>query len=260
MQNKDDLFDFLGRLSQQTKLDEATAFLQDFIAKWGLTNVAYAALNVPGVAEVRPLISTTYTTEWQRRYAQQGYVDIDPIVRAGLGGIMPVDWATVDRGSKIVTRFFAEAQELNVGSQGISIPIRGRHNEFAMFTITSDLKLAEWKSLSREIARDMMLIAYRFHDTALQSLGIDTQRDKQLSPREAACLRWKAHGKSDSEIADILGVAVSTIRFHLENARTRLDAMNTTHAVALAIRAGLINSYYEPSEQLKGEVPPISTS
>ncbi len=216
------------------------------MSAWGLHNVAYAALNMPTPGAPRPLLAVSYSAEWQRHYAQSGYVDLDPIVRSGLGGILPIDWAEIDRSDPIVRKFFGEAQELDVGSNGLSIPIRGRLGEFGLFTVTSTEGETEWRAIKREVLRDLMVVAFNFHAAALRSCGaIDEQ--VHLPLREASCLRWKALGKTDEEIGHILGISSHTVRFHLELARSRLNTANTTHTVARALALGLINMSYEPN-------------
>lgn len=59
-----------------------------------------------------------------------------------------------------------------------------------------------------------------------------------LSPRQLACLRAAARGCAEREIAAELGIAGATVRNHLQRARRRLGARNTTEAVALTLRAG----------------------
>lgn len=53
-----------------------------------------------------------------------------------------------------------------------------------------------------------------------------------LAPRERDAIAYVAEGKTDWEIAQILGIAESTARFHVDNARKKLGAVNRAHAVA----------------------------
>ncbi len=247
----DDFFQLLEKLAQAERLDAATDAIRTFTRVWGLHNVAYAALNMPTPRGEKPLLAMTYSSEWQKRYAQKGYVDIDPIVRAGLGGILPVDWSEIDRSEPLIRRFFGEAQELDVGANGVSIPIRGRHGEFALFTLTSNVSLGEWRVMKQELLRDAVMLAWNFHAAALRAQQTEKEAEAvRLSLREANCLRWKALGKTDDEIAGILGISAHTVRFHLESARARLNAANTMNAVAKALALGLINMSYEPAHLL----------
>ncbi|MBL8772352.1 MAG: helix-turn-helix domain-containing protein [Phenylobacterium sp.] len=58
-----------------------------------------------------------------------------------------------------------------------------------------------------------------------------------LTLRERDALQWVAAGKSDWEIGMILGVSPTTVRFHVDNARRKLGAVNRAHAVALLLAA-----------------------
>lgn len=60
-----------------------------------------------------------------------------------------------------------------------------------------------------------------------------------LTPRERETLALLAQGKSDSEIALALGVAVRTASKHVENIRQKVGASSRGEAVALARETGL---------------------
>ena len=59
-----------------------------------------------------------------------------------------------------------------------------------------------------------------------------------LTVRERDALTWVAAGKSDWEIAAILGLSQTTVRFHVDNARKKLGAVNRAQVVALLISSG----------------------
>ena len=61
-----------------------------------------------------------------------------------------------------------------------------------------------------------------------------------LTKREQEILLWLSEGKSSFEISVILGICESTVKFHVNNTLTKLDATNRTHAVAKALRLDLI--------------------
>ena len=63
-----------------------------------------------------------------------------------------------------------------------------------------------------------------------------------LTRRESECLGWCAEGKSYWETAVILGIAERTVSFHMEAVRNKLGAGSNAHAVAIAVRAGLLEA------------------
>ena len=62
----------------------------------------------------------------------------------------------------------------------------------------------------------------------------------KLSMREREVLLWTSAGKSCWDVSVILGISEQTVRFHTAQIRTKLNATNTTHAVARALQQGEI--------------------
>ena len=237
----DTILDLVEQFCNAEQLVDGHAALRSALRNHGLDHVAYAAINLPAPKNQGPLIAVTYAIEWQQHYLRAGYVNIDPIVQTAMGGVLPVDWGSIGRSDQVTKRFFGEAQEFGIGSDGLSFPVRGQHGEFALFSVTSALPHVEWQKLKKEYARDFMILAYYFHSWAMKKHApLNSSIVANLSVREKDCLRWRAMGKSDWEISQILAISERTVKFHLECARTKLGAVNTTHAVASAISRGLM--------------------
>lgn len=65
--------------------------------------------------------------------------------------------------------------------------------------------------------------------------------DKEIfSQRENEILYWASVGKTYQEIALILGIKVSTVKFHIGNAVKKIGAINAKHAIRLGIELQLI--------------------
>lgn len=65
--------------------------------------------------------------------------------------------------------------------------------------------------------------------------GISEDREgpmQELSGREVEIMGWVSKGKRNSEIAEILGLSIHTVRKHLENAFAKLGVDNRTAAAA----------------------------
>jgi len=62
----------------------------------------------------------------------------------------------------------------------------------------------------------------------------------KLTQTEIETLTWIAKGKSRWETGVILGVTEDAVKNRLEGCRRKLDAANTTHAISLALRQGLL--------------------
>lgn len=64
----------------------------------------------------------------------------------------------------------------------------------------------------------------------------------RLSKREVECLRWAAVGKTDVEISLILSRSCATVRFHIHNAATKLQAVNRSQTVFKATQLGYLGN------------------
>ena len=63
-----------------------------------------------------------------------------------------------------------------------------------------------------------------------------------LNKREVECLRWAAAGKTNEEIATIIGLKRTTIRFHIRAAAQKLDAVNRDQALFKAAQLGFLGT------------------
>jgi DNA-binding NarL/FixJ family response regulator len=61
-----------------------------------------------------------------------------------------------------------------------------------------------------------------------------------LTPREVEVLRRMAGGNRNQDIAKLLSISESTVKFHVKHIMAKLGASQRTEAVAIALRRGII--------------------
>lgn len=66
--------------------------------------------------------------------------------------------------------------------------------------------------------------------------------DEDLTPRELDVLTLIRDGARNKQIADRLGIAETTVNYHVRNLMEKLGAHDRAHALALAIRRGLLSA------------------
>lgn len=66
--------------------------------------------------------------------------------------------------------------------------------------------------------------------------------DCQLTKREVECLRWASVGKTDKEISLILSRSHATVRFHIQNAGEKLNAVNRSQTIFKAAQLGYLGA------------------
>jgi DNA-binding CsgD family transcriptional regulator len=64
---------------------------------------------------------------------------------------------------------------------------------------------------------------------------------RDLTATEVEILRWASHGLTDQMTAEAMGRSLDTVKNSGRAARAKLAAKNTAHAVAIALRLGLID-------------------
>jgi LuxR family transcriptional regulator, quorum-sensing system regulator CciR len=99
--------------------------------------------------------------------------------------------------------------------------------------------------LSAEFARhsdELGLLAYRFIAGYVKAIRTRhwLPTDTQLTKREVECLRWASIGKTDKEISLILSRSHATVRFHIQNAGEKLDAVNRSQTIFKAAQLGYL--------------------
>jgi LuxR family transcriptional regulator, quorum-sensing system regulator SinR len=225
--------------SEGQKLDE---FILSVRNRYGLANISYVSSSLPGHSLTNPFYVTTFSEAWKERYRSEGYVAIDPVVNVGARSVLPLDWATLPRADKKVWRMFREAEAAGVGRQGLVIPARGPvDGVWGLLAVSSYDDDAAWRVWCDEFLRDFVLIAAWLHQRAYDLHAEEPLIDlNAITKRELEALVWSAEGKTIAEIAALLGKSELTVRSHLDSARFKLQAHNRTHAVAKAIRAGLV--------------------
>ncbi|WP_107846306.1 helix-turn-helix transcriptional regulator [Litoreibacter ponti] len=224
-------------LTRAKTLEDLQSTTEALREEFGVTHVVYHWVNSVG----ERFGCGTYSSEWVDRYLEKDYLYIDPVILGCLNRFDPVNWKQLDWSTKATRDFLKEAIEYGVGPQGFSIPVRGPNGQYALFTITDSRSDDAWEAFIEERKRDLILIAHAFNLKALsfEDGNFSTIRPS-LSPRELSTLALLGKGRNRAQAAAELAISESTLRVYIESARHKLGALNTTHAVARAMSAGLI--------------------
>lgn len=96
------------------------------------------------------------------------------------------------------------------------------------------------RDVDRAEARVLQLAGLILTERLIEFASPSANDEPHLTRREIDCMAFVADGKTDWEISVILGLSEATIRFHIDNARRKLDAVNRAHAVARLVQSGEI--------------------
>ncbi len=119
---------------------------------------------------------------------------------------------------------------------GIAFPVSLEHGRSGVIAFAGDRIVIDEVGLCDVHARCFAL----FGEVAKQRLE-DCAKALPVSKREIECLRLTASGMTSEDIASSLGLSVHTANQYLTNSTHKLNAVNRIHAVAKALRSGLID-------------------
>lgn len=188
--------------------------------------------------------------EWMELYLLN-IAEVDPVYRACQRTTLPVLWGLESRISSLFGTCFAysdsEMHGFHAGYEhtgvrnGVAVPIRGVHGGFGYvsFLTQSDQPHDDW--LNDERSTMLLLQGLNFYERINMHVDPPPSKVSTLSDRELECLTLAAHGATLDMISDDLGIARSTVRYHVENAVEKLDAPNRIQAIAKAARRGIIS-------------------
>lgn len=133
-------------------------------------------------------------------------------------------------------RWAAQTAPLGKSRAGLVLPLYANRADYGMLVLTGpDFHVDDDSLTAAHLqALDLFsrLIALRLKDADGQP---------KLSRRELECLRLTAEGQTSEEIASGLRLSIHTANTYLANATQKLNAVNRMHAVAKALRLGLID-------------------
>jgi len=228
---------FLGELENVNEAGDIQGMIEALQGTYSVANVVYHALNLDG----GPFAALTYTQDWMAHYQNRKYIRVDPVVKKATQQFHPLDWNRLDWSSRGSKAFLGDAISAGVGNQGLSIPIRGRNGQFALFTINDNESDETWSKFVGENQRDMMLISHHIHQKANELLcREDEQNIVKLSMREVDALTYLARGLSRAKAAEKMQLSEHTLRVYIDTARHKLGGLNLIHAISIAQSKSLI--------------------
>lgn len=183
-------------------------------------------------------IFDTYPAGWMDHYRANGFMDIDPTVRAGVLSSELIVWPQSAQGE--ARRFWSDASGFGL-TAGVACSSWGAHGVFGLLTLArhdDGLTRAEID----EVSSPAHWLTSLTHTLMSQFLAPELAPvdEAMLTPREHEVLCWTAEGKTAYEIGRILSISERTVNFHVNNVMAKLDVTNKLQAVVRAITTGLL--------------------
>jgi LuxR family transcriptional regulator, quorum-sensing system regulator BjaR1 len=228
----DAAFEFIEDLDKQSDTASLLNSFQTLISKYGFDGYCIGDPSNPHVYRKDRVWGVTWPEGWLKRFADQRYQLVDPLIRQMNVTSEPFRWSDVrPTAGPAALQVLDEATEFGM-NDGFALPIYGA--EGAMIGITV---AAERYDLDKRDEAALHMAAIYFHAkfARFRMRTPPTPKVSKLTPRERECLSWVASGKTDWEISQILNISEQTAHEYVQNAISKLNATTRAQAVAVAM-------------------------
>lgn len=227
--------EFDDRAARCTSDTQLSVLLEETGRELGFDHFAllhHASLRGAGSALIR---LDNYPAPWSVELVASGFATDDPVHLAC--GRTNIGFAWAQLGSLVPLT--ARHQQILAGSarhglgEGFTVPahVPGEPGGSCSFAVRKGRALPV-----RHLACAELIGAHAFR-AARRLRGFPARSARpRLSPREQQCLRLIAAGKSDWEIATILGIAEATARQYAKRARAAYDVVSRAQLVVHGLR------------------------
>lgn len=227
----------LKAIERSSNREELFTFLREYYQNLGFDAICYIvpSSSSPGDTE---LVDFGFPAEWIARYAD-GLGQHDPVVSFAMESGRIFQWSEIGnlRTLGAENRAFLDELSRSEMTDGLALPTFGRHQRVGYFGIgqvNGPDVLADADLLK------LHAVAQRAH-LRLDEFADAEQPTPVLSPREKEILHWVARGKTNSDLATILGISAATVATHLQRVFTKLKTNDRVTAVLVAAKRGMIH-------------------
>jgi DNA-binding CsgD family transcriptional regulator len=220
-------------LQQSRSVEDVNGVLDSLREQLGFDHFLYGVRTPTTVTRHDVNFISDYPSEWLSRYAEQHYVESDPVASHCYTSLLPCVWHQLPTMEEpTAQQVMGEAKEFGLRN-GISQGIRDAEGRNIVVSLAGKAKPSP--EVVKQGAMVLQVLLPYLYETIRRIGGADVSLPCTLTRRERECLLWSAEGKTAHEIALILSISEATVTFHLKNAIQKLGAVNKSQAVARAV-------------------------
>jgi DNA-binding CsgD family transcriptional regulator len=193
------------------------------------------------------VLDVSYPSNYVEHYLINKYYMIDQPVAKYLETLQPINWSRTPCGNNNKKTYTSTVGADAYGMKdGWTYGIRyAESKDISVFFFGGDSYDPSHRTkVLIEYATPFLSEAYRYvlkRDTIPGPIPkVRTESQIMLTSREKEVLNWLKEGKTTWEISMILHRSERVVRFHVRNLLEKLNAVNRTHAVAIAVGKKII--------------------
>ena len=232
--------DFVAETASVTRDTELYAALAKALAPYGYDKFMFVVFQDPRLpASAHQSGAYLQNVEgWHEFYTQKNYRRIDPMLRLLRSGAETFAWKDLPKLTRL-----SRAQEKFVQAlgdfgmhQGVAVSLGNRAAAMGLGASTPDHATDPNFAMLNAIGNHAYAVFRRLHGENL----VKHRAECDLTSAERDVITWLSQGKTDEDIACIMGISARTVDAHLRNMFRKRDATNRVSAVVRGIQCGYV--------------------
>ncbi len=234
---------FIRESRATENVEELFSIYQSLLAEFNFDRICYVITSDHPELSAGDELGVIYSnnmSSWVKHYAENGYLEIDPLHQMGLLNPGVIVWADVieqgDLSQKELEVFMA-AEEFGLHN-GQTVFLHGASGTKMAILMASSESIAIQNKHAIDVLR---LASHQFHQCYLDVMELQLKTtSRALTAKERDVLKWMSKGLTKSEVGDKLAMSSHTVDYHMRKILKKLDAKNTVAATAIAIKYNFI--------------------
>jgi DNA-binding CsgD family transcriptional regulator len=173
---------------------------------------------------------------FEQNYIRKAMFRVDPFLKRASRDPTPFSWHEYRSEcpeNEEITDFIALCQSFDM-PDGFVVPTPSPTGNMGLVSFMGPLSF----DVQSHAHLSQLALYYSAAIRRVYEANLPNVSEVGLTPRQLECVKWIAHGKSDWEIGDILGLSEATVNRHVELAKERLGMRTRMQVVVEALRTG----------------------
>jgi LuxR family transcriptional regulator, quorum-sensing system regulator CviR len=234
------LMELAGRCLVATTSEQLGSVISSLYDLASFRKAALCALSVDkDEVALAHYVNHSYGAKWADLYVSQSFHRVDQVLHHASTAEGAFSWDDVAAPAGRDGSAFLAATEAFGLTAGMSFSCAGITAPFRSLISVAGVPPRELERTGRILG----IVGPHLHEAYRRVLQRPQARGSavELSAREREVLCWAQQGKTYWEIGCILGISERTVKFHVARIKSRLDVASVAHAIAKAMRMGLMS-------------------
>lgn len=231
--------DFFSNIEKNNFIKDV---LEKRLKKYGRMNYAYAVMNKRNTDNM--MIISDMSDDIVGNYLNNRYQSIDPVIINVRRQISPLVWdksLIINSQWKVRKVFdsFRSFQDIS----GHTFVLHDQNNNLVVLSLYADRFFTPGvDECIKQFKDEIQGLLIYIHEKLLYIYHEESGLFKHaLSFREAEVLYWVSYGKTYPEVAGILKISVSTVKFHMGRIVKKMGVQNAKQAISLGIECNIVS-------------------